>query len=83
MAITLSETIHSSYISILRWRAEHQQHKLAYVYLEKGEQESERLTYASLDQKVRSISTYLQQQNAEKQRVLVLFESELSYACGF
>src|SRR5436190_7007882 len=45
---------------ILRLRAQEQPDRLAYIFLEDGETESGRLTYADLDRKARVIAVQLQ-----------------------
>src|SRR5262245_3143880 len=44
---------------ILRFRAQEQPDRLAYIFLEDGETESGRLTYAELDRKARVIAAEL------------------------
>ena len=72
-----------SFVHILRWRAIHQPEKLAYVFLEDGEVEAERLTYAELDRRARAVATQLMQMNGGGKRALLLFPAGLDYIAAF
>ena len=72
-----------SLVHVLRSRAIHQPEKLAYVFLEDGEIEAERFTYAELDMRARAIAAYLMQQNGQGERALLLFPAGLDYIAAF
>ncbi len=63
----------SSLVEILRHRAQHQPHQIAYIGLENGEAECGRLTYAQLDLRARAIAAHLQSLGASGSRVLLTF----------
>ena len=72
-----------SFVHILRWRAIHQPEKLAYVFLEDGEIEAERLTYAELDRRARAVAAQLLRMNGSGERALLLFPAGLDYIAAF
>jgi acyl-CoA synthetase (AMP-forming)/AMP-acid ligase II/acyl carrier protein len=57
--------------------------KTAYVFLEDGTNIKETLTYGQLDQRVRIIAAYLQQNCLPGDRVLLLFSPGLEYITAF
>ncbi|MEM6452783.1 MAG: fatty acyl-AMP ligase [Cyanobacteria bacterium P01_D01_bin.105] len=63
----------SSLVEILRYRAQHQPHQIAYIGLENGETECGRLTYQQLDLQARAIAAHLQSLGASGSRVLLTF----------
>jgi amino acid adenylation domain-containing protein len=73
----------STLIDLLRWRALNQPELVAYTFLTDGETEEERLTYSELDAHARAIGAWLQSQNAENERVLLLYPPGLSYIAAF
>ncbi|MEL6470726.1 MAG: fatty acyl-AMP ligase [Cyanobacteria bacterium J06623_4] len=74
-----------SLVEILRYRAQHQPHQVAYIGLENGETEYGRLTYAQLDQQARAIAAELQSRNATGSRVLLTYplSDGLAFVTGF
>lgn len=68
-------------LDILIWRAEYQAQDLAYIFLQKGEIESSRLTYGELDLKSREVASYLQRWQGE--RALLLYPSGLEFIIAF
>ncbi|RYX85074.1 fatty acyl-AMP ligase [bacterium] len=75
MNATITET--------LRQRAQIHPNRRALTFLLDGENETETLTYAELDNRVRSLAAILQARGASRQRVLLLFPSGLEYVCAF
>ena len=73
----------STLVDILRWRAAHQADGLAYVFLEDGEEERERFTYAELDLKARTIAAHLQRMQCTGERALLLYPAGLEYVAAF
>lgn len=67
---------------IAHW-AEQTQDASALVFLEDGENESGRLTYAQLHQRAGEIAHSLQARNLVGERVLLLFHSGLDYVSAF
>ena len=74
---------HSTLVEILRWRSQHQPDRHAYTYLKDGEIEKDRVSYAQLDRKVRSVAAALQDYGAANERVLLLLPPGIDYIVGF
>lgn len=72
-----------SLVDILRWRAEHQPHRLAYRFLIDGEFDEIAFTYEALDRRARSIGALLQSCTAEGDRVLILFPPGLDFIAAY
>ncbi|HEY9800292.1 MAG TPA: type I polyketide synthase [Leptolyngbyaceae cyanobacterium] len=70
-------------VELLRYRALHQPHQTAYVFLQDGEVEAGRLTYQELDTQARAIAAYLQSKNAQGQRALLLYPPGLEFISAF
>ncbi len=70
-------------LDVLRWRAEHQPDRAAYVYLRDGLSADAVLTYRELDAKARSISGYLQSRFALGERVLLVYPPGLDFVQAF
>ncbi|MBE9039769.1 fatty acyl-AMP ligase [Oscillatoriales cyanobacterium LEGE 11467] len=66
-------TEYSTLVELLRHRAQHQPHQLAYTFLADGETESGQLTYGELDRQARAICAGLQSLGATDSRVLVVY----------
>ena len=71
----------SSLVAILWQRAQNQPDRSAYIFLQNGETESERLTYGELDRQARAIASHLQQWRGE--RALLLYPSGLEFITAF
>jgi acyl-CoA synthetase (AMP-forming)/AMP-acid ligase II/acyl carrier protein len=71
--------ISPSLTAILRWRADHQAERLAYVFLEDGEVEAASLTYGRLDARARVLAKYLLDQGASGERALLLYPPGLDF----
>lgn len=67
----------------LRWRALHQAERHAYTFLEDGEQETGRWTYADLDLQARTIGAMLQSISAAGERALLLYQPGLEFVAAF
>ena len=74
-------SIASTLIDILNYRGKYQTDKLAYVFLQNGETESESLTYGELEKKAKTIATHLQSFHGE--RALLLYSSGLDFIIAF
>lgn len=72
-----------NYVALLSGRASHQADHLAYVFIDRNGNEKNSFTFAELDQKARSIAATLQQHQVEKERVLIVLESDLDYISAF
>ena len=70
-----------SLLEILRWRAQHQPDKQAYIFLQNGETESGSLTYGELDRQARVLASDLQSFKGE--RALLLYPSGLEFISAF
>ncbi len=63
----------SSLVDTLRWRAQHQPDKRAFIFLSDGERQESSLSYAELDQQARAIGKTLQSLHAAGERRLLLY----------
>jgi len=73
----------STFIELLRWRAENQYDKLAYQFLDNGETEGARYTYGELDKRARSVAAQLQKLISKGDRVILVFDNDLEYIAVF
>src|SRR5262245_57802210 len=73
----------TSFVDILRWRAEHQADRKAFVFLQEGEVETASLTYAALDQQARSIAVRLSSSEIPVQHALLLYPPGLEFIAAF
>lgn len=73
----------TSLVDILRWRADHQPHQLAYRFLVDGEQTEDIITYKQLDRKAQSIAAWLQKHTQMGDRVLLLFPPGLDFIAAY
>jgi acyl-CoA synthetase (AMP-forming)/AMP-acid ligase II len=74
---------HSTMTALLRWRALNQSQRHAYTFLENGEEEGARWTYADLDRRARTIGAQLQRMGAAGQRALLLYQPGLEFVAAF
>ena len=72
-----------SFIEIVRERAGRLGERCAFTFLGDGETPTERLTYAEVDRKARSIAADLQRRGGEGERVLLLFPPGLDFVTAF
>lgn len=73
----------STFIELLKWRAENQPDKLAYQFLDNGETEGFSYTYAELDKRARSVAAQLQKIMKKGDRVILVFDNDLEYIAVF
>jgi len=73
----------STFIELLRWRAEHQPVKLAYQFLDNGETEGFSYTYSELDKRARSVAAQLQKIVNKGDRAILVFDNDLEYIAVF
>jgi len=73
----------TSLVDILRWRAEHEPHQLAYRFLADGEYDEVVLTYEDLDRRARSIGSLLQSSAKAGDRALLLFPPGLDFIAAY
>jgi amino acid adenylation domain-containing protein/non-ribosomal peptide synthase protein (TIGR01720 family) len=72
-----------SLIELLRLRAERQAHRVAYTFLENGEQALKSMTYGELDLQVRQLAAQLQALDLQGERAILLYPPELDYIVAF
>ena len=72
----------STLIELLQRRASETPDRTAYIFLEDGETETSRLTYAELHQRASAIGSWLQSHEAAGERALLLYPSGLDYIAG-
>ena len=70
-------------VDLLQYRADHQPHQKAFVFLKNGENEVASLTYQELDSQARAIAAKLQQLKAKEERALLLYQSNLEFIAAF
>ena len=70
-------------VDLLQYRAYHQPHQKAFVFLKNGENELASLTYQELDFQARAIAAQLQQLKAKDERALLLYQSNLEFIAAF
>ena len=73
----------STFIELLRWRAENQPDKLAYQFLDNGETEGFRYSYSELDKRARSVAAQLQKIVKKGDRAILVFDNDLEYIAVF
>jgi acyl-CoA synthetase (AMP-forming)/AMP-acid ligase II len=81
--LSLVSTHATTLNDLLRWRALHQAQRQAFIFLEHGEEDRERWTYADLDRKARTIAARLQGMGAAGQRILLLYRPGLDFIAAF
>jgi len=73
----------STLVDLLQGRAAGWSERLAYVYLEDGENETRRVTYAQLDAWARAIAALLQDRDMAGERALLLYPPGLDFIAAF
>ena len=74
----------TNFVDLLKFRAIEHPDRTAYIFLENGESEEARLTYANLDRKAAEIAGYLLQSGAKQgDRALLLYPSGLDFITAF
>jgi len=71
----------SSIVEILNHQVSTKPNSTAYIFLENGETESNRLTYGELDKQAKAIASHLQSFKGE--RALLLYPSGLEFLAAF
>jgi acyl-CoA synthetase (AMP-forming)/AMP-acid ligase II/acyl carrier protein len=72
----------SSIVDLLRWRATHEPDRLAYTFLEDGDEASDSLTYSSLNRRARVLAAHLLERGAAGERALLLYPPGLDFLVG-
>ncbi|MES1243271.1 MAG: amino acid adenylation domain-containing protein [Acidobacteriota bacterium] len=75
--------IFASFSDVLRTRARETSDRVAYVFLQDGEEESGRLTFGQLDERARSIAAALQERGLAGERALLLYPPGLEFIAAF
>ena len=73
----------SSLIEVLEQRAQCQADKTAYIFLQDGEKDCIRLSYAELALQVKTIAAHLQQLGLQGERAVLLYPQGLDYIIAF
>lgn len=77
------QTTYSNLVELACSRANEKPDQIAYVFLQDGENESGRLTFAELDRRARAIAARLQSMGMTGERALLLYPPGLDYIEGF
>ena len=72
-----------NFVDILRRRAGAHPERMAYRFLDDGEEEGGSLTYAELDRRARALAAFLQREGAAGERALLLYPPGLDFVVGF
>ena len=78
-----STCIPATLVELLRERAQHEPHRVAYTFLQDGETEEIQLTYAELDRQARAIAVLIKEMGAARKRILLLYPPGLHYIAAF
>jgi acyl-CoA synthetase (AMP-forming)/AMP-acid ligase II len=70
-------------VDLLRQRAAGHGDKLAFQFLEDGSVETERITYAELDERARAVAAALQASAEAGERALLIYPAGLDFVVGF
>jgi len=70
-------------IEVLRRRAAVHPDRVAYRFLEDGEEEGSSLTYAELDRRARAVAAFLQREGGAGERALLLYPPGLDFVVSF
>ncbi len=70
-------------IDLLSYRANYQPNEPAFIFLQNGEVESNRLTYQELEQQAKAIATQLQTLGTRGERALLLYPPGLEFITAF
>ncbi|MGB3786995.1 MAG: AMP-binding protein, partial [Phormidesmis sp.] len=82
--IAALESSITNFVDLLKFRATEHPERTAYIFLENGETEEARLTYAQLDSKAKEIASHLLESGAELgDRALLLYPSGLDFITAF
>jgi len=72
-----------SLVELLRFRADQQSDKAAYVFLDSAGKEEAQLTYLDLDRRARSFAARLQRVVADGDRTILLYPSAIDFVVAF
>ena len=72
-----------SFVDLLRERAAAHPDRLAFSFLQDGETETDRWTFAELDRRARAIAASLLERGLSKQRALLLYNPSLEFVSSF
>ncbi|NEO70915.1 AMP-binding protein [Moorena sp. SIO3H5] len=78
----LSKTL-SNLVELLCYRALTQPFKIAYTFNEKGEKETDRITYQVLDQRSRAYASQLQSLGATGELALLVYPPGIDFIAAF
>ncbi len=67
---------------VLLWQAAHRPDKRAFLFLERGERETESFTFAELDGRARAIAQTLQEHDLGGRRVILAYPSGLEFVAA-
>ncbi len=70
-------------VDLLRWRADHEPDRLAYLYLKDGVTLERQLTYAELDHHIRVLAGWLERHTRPGDRALLLYSRGLDVVIAF
>ena len=73
----------TSFIEVLRRHCEDHPQRRAIAFLDNGEEEIENVTFAELDRRARAIGAFLQKENMQGQRALLLLPSGPEFISAF
>ena len=73
----------STVVDLLRYRAAVHPHRVAFTFLPDGESAEASITFEELDQRARAIAAFLQENEMQGQRALLLLPSGLEYITTF
>ena len=73
----------TSFVDLLQQRAGLHPDRLAFSFLQDGDSETVRLSYADLDRRARAIAAALQARGLSGQRALLLYNPGLDFVAGF
>src|SRR5690349_1316065 len=73
----------SNLVDVLLRRACEHPDRVAYRFLEDGEEEGGSLTYAELDRRARAVAAFLQREGGAGERALLLFPPGLDFVVSF
>ncbi|HEX6508913.1 MAG TPA: AMP-binding protein [Chloroflexota bacterium] len=73
----------STFVEIVRWRAETQPDRLGYTFLLDGDADEVTMTFGELDRRARGVAALLQSRVAPGDRALLLYPPGLDYIAAF
>lgn len=73
----------STIVELLRWRAQNESDRAAYIFLVDGERATQALSYQALDQQARAIAACLQDRTRPGDGALLLYPPGLDYIAAF